>query len=440
MKKLLFSTLMTGLFGLGIQAQSPSPYCTNSARFTETPVFTVSSTSSQIKVDSNVKFAKAPNWLGVMDTLRLNIVYPKISIDPLPKRPLILMMFGGGFVAGNRQNMDSICLNFAKRGYIAATIDYRLGKDQSLPCTDTLTGAPDSLSHEEAVYRAVQDAHAALRFLVSKQATYAIDTAWIFVGGESAGAGIANALVYNSQAENNLLYPSIVTKLGSLSTSGNTLTTTFTIKGIFNNWGGVSSDFYDNSEAVPMVAFHGLKDGVVPIFKGYQNAVCSTPSYSVYGSAWLYNRLTTMTHPKCADLTVDPNGNHGVYQNGVGIQFRIGRAACFFKSLFCNSCTNYSATTVVLANCSSSPKPALATGIDAQNLSSGISVYPNPFSNKINITNLSNETCQLSNSLGKVIYSGSNITGQDFSALPAGIYFIRISDPLTNRTFKLIKE
>jgi acetyl esterase/lipase len=43
------------------------------------------------------------------------------------KRPFILMIHGGGLRGGCRKNLSDECIEFAKRGYIAATIDYRLG-------------------------------------------------------------------------------------------------------------------------------------------------------------------------------------------------------------------------------------------------------------------------------------------------------------------------
>jgi pimeloyl-ACP methyl ester carboxylesterase len=52
-------------------------------------------------------------------------------------------------------------------------------------------------------------------------------------------------------------------------------------------------------------------------------------------------------------------------------------------------------------------------------------VYPNPFSNKINLKNdFGNEELTLINTLGQVVFSGKNIQENDFSNLKRGVYFI----------------
>ncbi len=135
-------------------------------------------------------FANVIDWQGANQTLKLDVYYPKNSAETISKRPLIMMIFGGGFVSGNRSQVSEYCLDFAERGFVAVAIDYRLGHEVA-PCTDTL-------SWEKAVYRVHQDAHAAMRFMVAHAATYKIDTAWLFAGGYSAGAGTALALFWKT--------------------------------------------------------------------------------------------------------------------------------------------------------------------------------------------------------------------------------------------------
>src|SRR5436853_6282152 len=65
------------------------------------------------------------------------------------KRPFILLIHGGSFRKGCRTQMTTDCIEFAKRGYIAATIDYRLGwvpGDEKTTCSNfCLTDACVSL-------------------------------------------------------------------------------------------------------------------------------------------------------------------------------------------------------------------------------------------------------------------------------------------------------
>ena len=66
-----------------------------------------------------------------------------------------------------------------------------------------------------------------------------------------------------------------------------------------------------------------------------------------------------------------------------------------------------------------------------------IEAFPNPFSNKINLTNTTgNENFTLINYFGQVIWTGKNIEQQDFSYLTKGFYLLRID----NRTIKLVKQ
>ncbi|MCQ2307587.1 MAG: alpha/beta hydrolase [Bacteroidales bacterium] len=49
---------------------------------------------------------------------------------------------------------------------------------------------------KRAGYAAIQDAHAAMRYLVENQSVYGIDTSMMFVGGTSAGATTALHLAF----------------------------------------------------------------------------------------------------------------------------------------------------------------------------------------------------------------------------------------------------
>lgn len=73
--------------------------------------------------------------------------------------------------------MEDYCIGLARRGFVAATIDYRKGWDSSIPTEQVKAG-----------YRVQQDANAALRFAVENADLVNIDTNWMFIGGQSAGS------------------------------------------------------------------------------------------------------------------------------------------------------------------------------------------------------------------------------------------------------------
>lgn len=67
--------------------------------------------------------------------------------------------------------------------------------------------------------------------------------------------------------------------------------------------------------------------------------------------------------------------------------------------------------------------------------------YPNPFSNTLQLHHgMGPATYTLFNNLGQALYSGSDIDEQDFSGLPAGVYFLSVKSGDTAGVVKVIKE
>jgi len=64
-------------------------------------------------------------------------------------------------------------------------------------------------------------------------------------------------------------------------------------------------------------------------------------------------------------------------------------------------------------------------------------VYPNPFTNKINLKKMTGkEHFTLINYFGQIVWTGYNIEQKDFSELTCGLYFLKVN----NRTIKLVKQ
>lgn len=403
MKKFLLLLLLVAIAMAG-NAQN---YCNNPLRFSEQPIFT----DSQIGTQTNVVYGSAVTWQGQTQPLTMNVFFPKLNIDTLPLRPFILIIHGGGFVNGNKEDWNDDCREFAKRGFVAATIDYRLG----------LTGncAVDSFSYDKAVYRAIQDAKAALRFAVDNAAASRIDTSWMFIGGGSAGAATSLGVLYLSQDDWNSYSPTIPQNLGPLNTSGNNLTNTYTLKGIMNNWGGIGKAFIDANEMVPMIAFHGDADSTANIDSAFAKSCVDPPL--VYGSRSLYTLYTNAGI--CADLSVKVGGGHGVYNNS-GNNFRVERTACFFKSVMCNTCSNFYSTDSIPANCS------VANSIGEEAKENILSVFPNPSGGDINLTFAvqGQKLVSIYNAVGQLIKSFTTADAQyNLTIAHSGLYFVRVS-------------
>jgi hypothetical protein len=72
-------------------------------------------------------------------------------------------------------------------------------------------------------------------------------------------------------------------------------------------------------------------------------------------------------------------------------------------------------------------------------LASTVGVSPNPFFSHIFLKNApQNAVCELSNAYGQVVFSGKNLEQQDFSGLPPGVYFLKVTGK-PNGVFRLTK-
>ena len=288
--------------------------CTQDKRFTNAEYFS----NTQIDSLKNVTYGNAIDYLGEEQELKMGLYFPNNDIDTMGKRPFILLIHGGGFSGGQRESMNYQCMEFAKRGFVTATMSYRVGFDQDIP--------GDNIN---AVYRAQQDASAALRYVVANSDSLKIDSSWIFIGGSSAGAITSLFTSYSSQSEWNQVLPQLESELGSLALSGNNLDQIFTIKGVYNHSGAIPSFLVKQEELLPTISFHGELDKVVPIDKHPLLGIGSRPIHKMLNDADV-----------CNDFTIVPEGYHNIYDSKEGQDFKINRAASFFKSLFCDTCTS----------------------------------------------------------------------------------------------------
>lgn len=122
------------------------------------------------------------------------------------KSPVLVIIHGGGFVGGSRAepNLVTIARAFAGRGFVVASIDYRLAGDQPQPssrvanilqaATAGITG-PDRTQRVAAV-AAIDDALTAIDWLRANADRYHIEPTQIGLLGGSAGAITSVHLAY----------------------------------------------------------------------------------------------------------------------------------------------------------------------------------------------------------------------------------------------------
>jgi hypothetical protein len=223
--------------------------------------------------------------------------------------------------------------------------------------------------------------------------------------------------------------------LGNIPQSGNNLTHTFRIRGIYNNWGAVPKNFMQPAEMVPTISFHGEADPTVPVDSSLGIDCVSPPL--LYGSRAMHQAL--VQNGVCADLTVKPGAGHGVYNATNPLKvFRVARASCFFKSIFCNTCANFYSTDSVAAQCTGTN-----IGIEPTLFSSEVNIYPNPATTYIQVQGISQPQgliCTLYNTMGQVCFTQTNADLIPIQNLANGIYMLAIKKNNQVRYFRLIKE
>lgn len=215
-------------------------------------------------------------------------LYQPIDADNRKLHPLLVLIHGGAFYAGDKSDtgFPEMAEYFAQRGYVVASINYRLGF------------WPWCNSVDRAGFHAVQDANAAVRFLLNNKEEYRIDTANIFVAGSSAGAVTALNLAfmreenrpestYSSTSERFKQVfgwvieflgwdPSIArifdldSDLGVINSINPKMQTPFRVKAVVNMWGAVHDlSMLNNSRNTAILSFHGDADQVLPYESGY---------------------------------------------------------------------------------------------------------------------------------------------------------------------------
>ncbi len=289
-------------------------------------------TTYNVNSIKDVQYGQNTNFAGDNEKLSLDIYSPK-NASATKKYPLLIMAHGGSFLTGNKNNLSELCQALAEKGFIAVSIDYRLGWDYGNAQSPSACNG-DTTSLQKAVYRSLQDYNAALRFLVHDADKYFIDTNWVFIGGSSAGAVAAvNTTYVTPDFVTESYFEAIRQELGGLKNTDNNLTDAFTIKGNVSLWGAVvSPSLITPSTAVPMVAFHGSADQTVPIDDDHY-ALCDNYPL-LYGSRYIYGMLTNYGIPAVLHVAEDEGHDPDMYNDPVFLSTNIN---CFLQSLMSKS-------------------------------------------------------------------------------------------------------
>lgn len=239
----------------------------------------------QVAVRKGIPYSQA-QYPGQDKMAKLSFDFYEPVVDSNGLRPLVITVFGGGFVLGSRDYEDMVewCNRLAQCGYAAASIDYRLMPGRKFSSKELVrTG-----------YMAAQDVSAAVRFFKANSETYRIDTNRIFLLGQSAGAvAIIHAIFMDEDERPSETFESPA--LPPLHSQGTEAARGFSpnVAGAVLLWGCVfDPKMIDADEVTPICLIHGEKDRILPVDSGYAFSVPGMPY--AYGSRVIAERLKTL--------------------------------------------------------------------------------------------------------------------------------------------------
>jgi len=254
---------------------------TTRARYYQ-PVF------ANVTVSSGVAFGSAVNSAGNTQQLRMDIYQP--TGDTVRRRPVIIFAHQGGFVTGTRTDayMVAVCTQFARLGYVTASIDYRLLD------IGTILTAFDTVNIAKSAIRGMQDMRAAVRFFRKDAATtnaYRVHPDYITAGGSSAGAFCALEVGYLDKASEVPAYVGLANLGGIEGASGNPGYSS-RVLAVLNLSGATENPSLIEPGNPPLCSVHGTADATVPYLQGRVGS--SLPPKYVYGSGRLHPRAAAL--------------------------------------------------------------------------------------------------------------------------------------------------
>ena len=182
--------------------------------------------------------------------------------DTVSDRPVIFYLHGGSFYSGDKSMTDCVdfCNAFAKRGYVAVSLNYRLAN--IIPFLSSNT------EQYKAVLRSVADLKAGVRFLRKDFTigdTYGIDPNTIFIGGYSAGAvaAIHTAFIDSISDLSATIQALMPTIGGTLEGDAGNDGYSSEVTAIFSFAGGINDLNWIDANDEPMVSCQGTADQTV---------------------------------------------------------------------------------------------------------------------------------------------------------------------------------
>lgn len=327
--------------------------------------------------------------------------------DTAAHRPLIILAHGGAFYAGTKTDditITQLCHRMAKRGYVVASIDYRL---------TNVINMIDSAAAIDEVIKALSDGKAAVRYFILDARganTYKIDTNLIFGGGNSAGAVLYMHLGYISDINEtpNYIQAAMAANGGFEGNSGNAIPGyTTKIRAVINLAGALNMSSFINMFDCPSVNAQGTTDNVVPYNCGH--ALNNSCPVTLCGMGVLEGVMTA--RDVYHSTIIFPGQGHVPWSADTAM----------FNSVD-STVTKFLAEGFICNNLAAVP------GVKHQNAE--LDLFPNPVRDMVKIK--SSEAINgitLYDMTGKLIKDISGLNATDYTVntadMPAGVYLVR---------------
>lgn len=365
-----------------------------------------------VSVESGVLYGTAPRFDGGTDSLRMNIYKP--VGDGVAQRPLFVAVHGGAFLGGHRNDMNELCQWYAERGYVAATISYRLGFYS--PALLPNPYAYDQAEVVRAAYRAQQDVKGAIRFLRARQAQDSTHAENVFVCGVSAGGITAMHVAYATANEER---PAACAAIGTVDLIGQqiqrpdlgpidgelNLGESAGVKACVSYFGGLlDTTMIDANTDPALFMYHQTGDPVVGC--GYQQGLWGMPLGVGGNYPWLYGSCAIDPHVQQLGFTSERYEFHpytGNQHDIHDIPVVDGWSAIFLARQFCST----------------------GTFTEEVGTQRQVHVYPNPATDVVRTTRNGNVRLRLLDLDGRLVRSA---TGTEMSVLDlaAGTYVLEV--------------
>ncbi|MDP4762768.1 MAG: T9SS type A sorting domain-containing protein [Salibacteraceae bacterium] len=372
------------------------------------------------EIDSvkNVTYGSNTSQLGLPKTLKMDVYMP--ANDALEERPVVLLAFGGSFVVGNRADMRPLCMEYASRGFVTVTIDYRL--------YDNFFQQPDTIVAYDIVTEAVGDMRAAIRKVreIAKDGNpYAIDTNMIFIGGISAGGIVADHVAYLD--ENDAVSPAldsiIASNEGLDGNSSDNFQFSSKVSGVLNFSGALNRAYWINAGEPPLFSVHEEFDPTVPYGIGITTSLGTPVDLSGSGAM---HPIAEEAGIKNELITIEGSNQHvGYFATGNQTEIYatiIESSAAFLKEIIC-------------------PSSLTAAEIETTDLAT---LFPNPSTGSFRFSSLKSQsyTYTILDQLGKIHASGTARNEQEINLnhLSTGVYFVQLKVENEIKTLKWVVQ